>query len=259
MNVEYVKTAKSKRTLSSVCGKCDTEIMHWIHYAAADEIPTLPPALDDPVPNFSINRRIFLHDGSIAEIDCDVVVLSCNKNLKAKGMKMVFDEAGQEFISDAAGRGPRQTTDVVPMDGYDLPASNIYLVVVPPASQTADEHTQIEQCYLNILNQAVVQGATSIAFPALGSRAASDILKESVAKIACKTIRTWMTAVVDGKPNYKRVTSIIFCRWTDTDVKAFDKGLHKWFPLDETQLNMIMKNEENLNTKKKKGKGKKKK
>ena len=75
-----------------------------------------------------------------------------------------------------------QTTDVVPMDGYDLPASNIYLVVVPPASQTADEHTQIEQCYLNILNQAVVQGATSIAFPALGSRAASDILKESVAK-----------------------------------------------------------------------------
>ena len=28
-----------RRTLKSVCGKCETEVMHWVHYAAAGMPP----------------------------------------------------------------------------------------------------------------------------------------------------------------------------------------------------------------------------
>ena len=29
---------KKRRTLKTVCGKCETEVMHWVHYAAAGGI-----------------------------------------------------------------------------------------------------------------------------------------------------------------------------------------------------------------------------
>ena len=40
-----------------------------------------------------------------------------------------------------------------------------------------------------------------------------------------------MDTVVDGIPNAKRVVSIILCRWVEDDIKAYDRLLHKWFPI----------------------------
>ena len=49
--------------------------------------------------------------------------------------------------------------------------------------------------------------------------------------VQLRTLRRWMDTVVDGIPNAKRVVSIILCRWVEDDIKAYDRLLHKWFPI----------------------------
>ena len=50
------KKATPRRTLKQVCGKCETEIMHWIHYAEAGGCPLL----------YSLKHSIPLSSGWLA-------------------------------------------------------------------------------------------------------------------------------------------------------------------------------------------------
>ena len=54
--------------------------------------------------------------------------------------------------------------------------------------------------------------------------------------VQLRTIRSWMDTVVDNLPNAKRIVSIILCRWAETDIIAYDKYLHKWFPTEQSKV-----------------------
>ncbi|KAL5259189.1 hypothetical protein ACHWQZ_G009596 [Mnemiopsis leidyi] len=231
------KKSKKRRTLKSVCGKCETEVMHWVHYAAAGEEPIFqfPPDMDEVIPDFRVNKRIFIHDGSISEVECDVVVLSCSKSVAPRGMKAVYDIAGPELSKAARKLGPKQVTELVETDGYQLPSDHVFHVVVPPTCLADTELNQLEQCTLNILNACVEKGYRSLAMPCLGSGATTLPLKESCVNVQLRTLRTWMDTITDGLPNAKRVVSVILCRWAESDITAFDKYLHKWFPTEQSK------------------------
>ncbi|XP_063680388.1 macro domain-containing protein PG1779-like isoform X1 [Bolinopsis microptera] len=241
---------EKRRTLKSVCGKCESEVMHWVHYAAAGEIPSFPPGLDDAVPDFKVNKRIFIHDGSISELECDVITLSCSKSIAPTGMKAVYYQAGPELSRTARQLGPKQVTELVETEGFELPSYNVFHIVVPPTCHTTTEFEQLEQCYLNILNTLVKHGYKSIAMPCLGSGATTQTLKDSCVNVQLRTLRRWMDTIVDGIPNAKRVTTIILCRWIDRDINALDRLLHKWFPTDPPKVTQLKKTTTNKKKKK---------
>ena len=72
-----------------------------------------PPDLHEVIPDFRVNKRIFIHDGSISEVECDVVVLSCSKSVAPRGMKAVYDIAGPELSKAARKLGPKQVRPFV--------------------------------------------------------------------------------------------------------------------------------------------------
>jgi len=222
-----------RRTLKSVCGKCGTEIMHWVHYAAAGEIPSFPAGVEDIRPDFEVNKRIFIHDGSISEVDSDVVVLSCSKSVAPRGMKAAYEDGGPKLRSAARKLGPKQVTELVETDGFRLPSKRVFHVVVPPSCLSTADLEQLGECYLNILNTCVERGYKSLAMPCLGSGASSFTLKESCVAVQLRTLRTWMDTVVNGIPNAKRVKCIILwwkttmTLWTSCCISGFQLKLRR--------------------------------
>ena len=57
-------------------------------------------------PSFSINKRIFVHDGPAEELNCDVIVIAATPNLAVKGGESVHKAAGKELTDAAARKGP---------------------------------------------------------------------------------------------------------------------------------------------------------
>lgn len=256
--VTSIKTkSKPRRTLKTVCPDCKTEVMHWVHYAAAGDIPNLPPGLDETSVDFKVNRKIFIHDGSIAELECDVIVVPALKNMAPNGLPLVYKAAGEELSKSAKKFAPKQITNVVETDGFRLPSSRVFHVVIPPVSESSESHVELEQCYINAMNLLVEKGYESIAFPCLGSKLNQLAVKLSCVNIGLRSVRQWMDTVVDGTPNQKRVGCVIFCVFNVDDVAAYDRYLHTWFPTDPDQTN---KAEESVDEKNKlsKSKGKKK-
>ena len=55
-----------------------------------DTVPQYHWPLSEPIPkvlveasvSFDINKKLFLHDGSISELDCDAIVVTANKMLR---------------------------------------------------------------------------------------------------------------------------------------------------------------------------------
>ena len=80
------------------------------------EIPKLPPQLDETPPDFKVNKKIFIHDGDIAELECDVIVVSVSKQMAPKGMPLVYKAAGPELSKSAKEFAPRQ----VKLTSYSL-------------------------------------------------------------------------------------------------------------------------------------------
>ena len=80
-----------------------------MHCSSGEEtIFSFPSGLDDVIPDFRVNKRIFIHDGSITEVECDVIVVSCSKSVAPRGMKAVYDMAGLDLSRAARKLGPKQ-------------------------------------------------------------------------------------------------------------------------------------------------------
>ena len=74
------------------------------------DIPNLPPGLDETSVDFKVNRKIFIHDGSIAELECDVIVVPALKNMAPNGLPLVYKAAGEELSKSAKKFAPKQVS-----------------------------------------------------------------------------------------------------------------------------------------------------
>ena len=74
----------------------------------AGEIPQFPRSIEITEPNKRINRRLFIHDGTIQEVACDAMVLSVNQQLMPKGMIGVHESAGPELKAEVKKHAPKQ-------------------------------------------------------------------------------------------------------------------------------------------------------
>lgn len=82
--------------------------------------------------------------------------------------RAIFTHAGSEMQEELGILGPCQEGDVRLSGGYRLPAKHV-LHVVPPETYRTTSMDVLRGIYREILHQADLLKATSIAIPALGS------------------------------------------------------------------------------------------
>ncbi|XP_063680446.1 ADP-ribose glycohydrolase MACROD1-like [Bolinopsis microptera] len=220
--------SKGRRAVETVCPNCNTDIMHWVHFAAAGDIPVFEKR-EYPVDK-KINKKIFIYDGSVTDLECEAVVISANKKISMQEQGLVAKLAGEGIIKEAKTEskkhGPCEDADVIETGGYDLPAEHVLHVVIPTTFKAKEAQFILRSCYVNCLDHLREKGYKSIAFPALGSQTLR-ISKKAAAEVALGSIRAWL----EDREKKNDVDIIILCRFENEDKDVYDKYLHKYFPV----------------------------
>eukprot|EP00116_Pleurobrachia_bachei_P005919 sb/3466181/ len=253
------KTKEVKqRTVETVCGECGTDIMHWKHFAAAGRGILVPdwlitshvtlltsydwsvPATTErlskdklgDIPKFKtinqyrkhrdINRRIFIHDGSVTELECDVIAVSIDTKLSTNKLSQLIKYAGEEMATAASKHSPQPEGSVVEIDGFNMAAGKVILAVTPAGRESPENIELLRQCYVKALEICKEKGYRSIAFAALGSDSIR-IDSKKCARVALKEMRKWM------EDNWQQVDSLIICRYTGSVRSDYDLYLHNLY------------------------------
>ncbi len=126
----------------------------------------------------------------ITEMKVDAVVNAANRLLTGGGgVDGAIHRAAGEGLNKACARlGGCETGDAKITKGFKLPAKYIIHTVGPIwKGGGSNEETQLKNCYLSSLSEAVLNGVKSIAFPAI-SCGAYGFPHERAAAIAVNTV-----------------------------------------------------------------------
>lgn len=110
--------------------------------------------------------------GDITELDVDAVVNSANKSLqKGSGIcKCVYEKAGEELAAALEGHDELEAGQAILTSGFNLQAEYIIHIVTPKYLPPRPNNKYLlSQCYVSILDLAVLHNLKSLAIPCLGA------------------------------------------------------------------------------------------
>lgn len=150
------------------------------------------------------SRHLQLLKGDITQIAVDAIVNAANAELAGGGgLDGAIHRAGgaaimEELDQIRAAIGRCETGGAVVTGAGRLPAKYVFHAVGPIYRGGAHgEPAQLESCYLTCLRLARERGLASISFPSI-STGVYGYPVEDAARIAVKTVATWLSAQADS-------------------------------------------------------------
>ena len=171
-------------------------IRHW-NCSKSEVSATIPP---------KIKNQIQVVQGDITKLDCDCIVNAANRSLLGGGgvEGAIHRAAGPELLAECRTLHGCRTGEAKITKGYRLKAKYIIHTVGPIYSGTAEDATQLADCYRNSLNLAKEYALPRIAFPAISTGVYGYPLEDAT-EIAVKTVAQWLEAHADY------AMQVIFC------------------------------------------------
>jgi O-acetyl-ADP-ribose deacetylase (regulator of RNase III) len=138
-------------------------------------------------------------DGDITTLAVDVVVNAANRRLSGGGGVdgAIHAAGGPAIMAECrtiiGERGECPTGAAVITTAGDLPAQHVVHTVAPiwDGEHVAEQMLELEACYRNALALAAGVGASSVAFPNLGT-GVYRVPKDLAAEVAITTTRDWI-------------------------------------------------------------------
>jgi O-acetyl-ADP-ribose deacetylase (regulator of RNase III) len=140
--------------------------------------------------------RIETYQGSITELNVDVIVNAANTGLLGGGGVdgAIHRAAGLGLLDECRTLGDCTTGDAKITKGYNLKARFVIHTVGPVwCGGDYDEAELLANCYRRSLELAAEHHLKSIAFPAISTGAFGYPL-EAATQIAIDTVRNWLSA-----------------------------------------------------------------
>lgn len=181
------------------------------------------------------HRGIYLYLGDLCHLQVDGVVNAANSQMLGCFIphhacldNALHTFAGIELREEcakmmaAAGR-PEPVGQVRVTSAYHLPATYLFHTVgpvIPKGKSVSPIRRQLlAQCYLSCLDQALVRGLSSLAFPAL-STGEFGYPKEEAAEVAISTVLRWLE-------EHDYPLDIIFSTFTEEDRIFYENQLRE--------------------------------
>lgn len=167
------------------------------------------------------SRHLQLLKGDITQIAVDAIVNAANAELAGGGgVDGAIHRAGGAAIMEELNQirgaiGRCETGGAVVTGAGRLPAKYVFHAVGPIYRGGAHgEPAQLESCYLTCLRLARERGLASISFPSI-STGVYGYPVEDAARIAVKTVATWLSAQADSLKVVKLV------QFSDSDHQVY--------------------------------------
>ena len=161
-------------------------------------------------------NQIQVVQGDITKLDCDCIVNAANRSLLGGGGVdgAIHRAAGPELLAECRTLHGCRTGEAKITKGYRLRAKYIIHTVGPIYSGTAEDATQLADCYRNSLNLAKEHDVHSIAFPAISTGVYGYPLEDAT-EIAVKTVAQWL------KDHADYAMQVIFCCFDARTERAY--------------------------------------
>ena len=163
-----------------------------------------------------VKNQIQVVQGDITKLDCDGIVNAANRSLLGGGGVdgAIHRAAGPELLAECRTLHGCRTGEAKITKGYRLRAKYIIHTVGPIYSGTAEDATQLADCYRNSLNLAKEYDVHSIAFPAISTGVYGYPL-DAATQIAVDTVTDWLQSHVDYDMR------VIFCCFDARTAQAY--------------------------------------
>ena len=174
-------------------------------------------------PSQELNDKVAHIRADITKLRVDAIVNAAKTSLRGGGGVdgAIHSAAGPGLLKECLTLQGCATGGAKITDGYNLPAEKVIHSVGPIydnySSREAAEY--LRDCYRNSLELAVENGCKSVAFSAL-STGVYGYPSEEAARVAISEVRDFLTG-----PGGRKIEKVIFCTFTQLDVKAYEKFL----------------------------------
>lgn len=122
------------------------------------------------LPSELSNDRVYLAREDVTQLEVDVIVNSTDVSFRGIGTldRTVLQKGGDQMRQAVEAFGKCKIGDIRTTEGYMLPAKHV-IHVVPPGIYNKDTKGILRKIYREVLHEAVIMRATSIALPSIGT------------------------------------------------------------------------------------------
>ncbi|KAJ9623826.1 hypothetical protein H2204_011012 [Knufia peltigerae] len=181
---------------------------------------------DLPSPNQQYNDKISLIQHDITKLEVDAIVNAANTRLLGGGGVdgAIHRAAGRRLLAECETLGGCETGSAKITDAYNLPCKKIMHAVGPVYRNPAKSEPLLRSCYRTSFRLAVENDCKSIAFPAISCGVYGYPSKHAARTAIRETLAFLKT------PEASTIERVIFCNFTEHDMKAYTEFLPRIFP-----------------------------